>query len=96
MANASDPKVIPLTPMAPLTAERAVSTRAVTAGAWWARWLMLRQLKSTQSELNALDGLTAETLKDIGAPEWMLERARRAKENSRQGGLLEREFLHWR
>ena len=72
------------------------STRAVTAGAWWARWLMPRQPRSTQSELTALDGVTAETLKDIGAPEWMQERARSAHELSRQGGLLERESLHWR
>lgn len=76
----------PPSPLAPSTTQRA----------WWARWLMPRQPQRTQSDLTALDGLTAETLKDIGAPEWMHERALRAQERARQGGLLERESLHWR
>jgi len=33
----------------------------------------------TDDQLTALDGLSAETLKDIGAPEWMQERARPAR-----------------
>ncbi len=34
------------------------------------------QRSLTESQLTALDGLSAETLKDIGAPDWMQERAR--------------------
>lgn len=96
MASASLPKVVTLTPMAPSTTECAVSARAVTSGSWWARWLMPRQLQSTQSDFAALDGLSAETLKDIGAPEWMQERARRAQGFCRQGGPLARGHMHWR
>lgn len=85
-----------LAPIAPTTTQRAVGARADTAGTWWARWLPPRQPQRTQSEITALDGLTAETLKDIGAPEWMHERALRAQERARQGGLFERESLYWR
>lgn len=95
MASASHPKVITITPMVPSKVERAVSTRAVTAGAWWARWLIPRQIQSTQSELTAPDGLTAETLKDFGEPEWMHERAWRSQERAWQGGLFERASLYW-
>lgn len=82
--------------LAPSTTQGAVSTWAVTTRAWWARWQMPRQPQRTDSELTALDGLTAETLKDIGAPEWMQARALRAQERARQGGLFERESIHWR
>lgn len=75
---------------------QVVTSMQSAAVTWWVRWLMPRQLQRTQSELTALDGLKAETLKDIGAPEWMQQRARRAQELSRQGGRLERESLHWR
>jgi hypothetical protein len=49
-----------------------------------------------ESQLNALDGLSAETLKDIGAPEWLQEQTQRAHDRAWQGGLLERDSLHWR
>jgi hypothetical protein len=55
-----------------------------------------RQTRRTETNLTALDGLTAETLKDIGAPEWMYERALRTQERALQGGLFERDSLHWR
>jgi hypothetical protein len=55
-----------------------------------------RKTHLTDNELTALDGLTAETLKDIGAPEWMQARAIRAHERARHGGLFERDSLHWR
>ena len=55
-----------------------------------------RKARLTQADLTALDGLTAETLKDIGAPEWMYERAQRAQERAYQGGLFEQDTLHWR
>ena len=83
-------------PSAPLTTHRAVSTWFATARAWWARWMTARKTQRTEGELTALDGLSADTLKDIGAPEWMYERALRAQERARQGGLFERDSLHWR
>jgi hypothetical protein len=46
--------------------------------------------------LTALDGLTPETLKDIGAPEWIQARALRAEESARQRRLFERNSLNWR
>lgn len=81
---------------APLLTRRVVSIFAATAGAWWARWMAPRPAAKTEAELTALDGLSAYTLKDIGAPEWVHDRARRAHERARQGGLFERDSLHWR
>lgn len=66
------------------------------ARAWWTRRSAQHQPQKTENELTALDGLTAETLKDIGAPEWMQARAQRAQERARQGGLFEQDSLHWR
>jgi hypothetical protein len=83
-------------PMPLLTTPQAVSAWAATAYTWWTRLTTLRQTQRTESELRALDGLTAETLKDIGAPEWVLERSLRTQERARQGGLFERDSLHWR
>lgn len=83
-------------PMPLLTTPRTISAWAATARAWWTHWTTPRQTHRTESELRALDGLTAEALKDIGAPEWVLERSLRAQERARQGGLFERDALHWR
>jgi hypothetical protein len=83
-------------PMPLFTTPSAVSAWAATARAWWTGWTTPRQTHRTESELRALDGLTAEALKDIGAPEWVLERSLRAQERARQGGLFERDSLHWR
>jgi len=80
----------------PLTTHRVASTWTATARAWWARWMAPHQTQQTESDLTALDGLTAKTLKDIGAPEWMHARALRTEERARQGGLFERDSLHWR
>ena len=44
----------------------------------------------------SLDGLSAEMLKDIGAPEWLQAQAYHAHARARQGGLFERESLYWR
>ncbi|MBT3069032.1 hypothetical protein [Rhodoferax sp. U11-2br] len=49
-----------------------------------------------ERQLASLDGLSAETLKDIGAPEWLQAQAYRAHARARQGGLFERESLYWR
>jgi hypothetical protein len=67
-----------------------------TARVWWTRRNPQRQLQKTKDELTALDGLTPETLKDIAAPEWLQDRAQRAQERARQGGLFERDSIHWR
>jgi hypothetical protein len=69
---------------------------AGTARAWWARWRTSRRNRLTEDDLTALDGLTPETLKDIGAPEWIQARALRAQESARQRRLFERNSLHWR
>ena len=81
-------------PTTPSATQHAVSTWTATASAWWARWRGARQARRAISELPTLDGLSAETLKDIGAPEWMHARAHRTQERARQGGLFERESLH--
>lgn len=81
---------------APLLTRRVVSIVAATAGAWWAHWTAPRPAAKTEAELTALDGLSAYTLKDIGAPEWVQERVLRAQERARHGGLFERDSLHWR
>jgi hypothetical protein len=82
---------------AALQAQSAVGHWMSTARAWWTRWLTTpRQTHLTPADLTALDGLTEETLKDIGAPEWMYDRAQRAQERARQGGLFDRNSLHWR
>ncbi len=80
---------------APFT-RRVANLWAATAGAWWARWMAPRPAAKTEAELTALDGLSAYTLKDIGAPEWVQERVLRAQERARHGGLFERDSLHWR
>jgi hypothetical protein len=83
-------------PMPLLNTPRAASAWAATARAWWTGLTTPRQTHRTESELRALDGLTAETLKDIGAPEWVLERSLSSQERARQGGLFERDSLRWR
>lgn len=80
----------------PPQARHIISRWIGTARARWTRWNTQRQRQKAEDELTALDGLAAETLKDIGAPEWMQARAQRAQERARQGGLFERESLHWR
>jgi hypothetical protein len=59
-------------------------------------WRASRQARRTACELTALDGLSAHSLKDIGAPEWMVERAWHIETRARQGGLFERDSIHWR
>lgn len=81
---------------APTQARHLISRWIGTTRAWWTRGNTQRQLWKTEDELSALDGLTAETLKDIGVPEWMQARAQRVQERARQAGLFERESLHWR
>lgn len=80
---------------APPQARHIFSRWIGLARAWWTRRNTQRPAQKTENELTALDGLTAETLKDIGAPEWMQARAQRAQERARQGGLFERDSLHW-
>lgn len=67
-----------------------------TARAWRARGKAAQQPLRTKYDLPVLDGLTAKTLKDIGAPEWVQARAQRAQDLARQRGLFERASLHWR
>ncbi|HEY8906782.1 MAG TPA: hypothetical protein VIM63_12160 [Rhodoferax sp.] len=83
-------------PLTPLAMPSAIRTWTAAARAWWARGKTPNQAQQTESQLTALDGLTAETLKDIGAPEWLYERAHRTQERARQGGLFERDSMHWR
>ncbi len=78
------------------TQRRTAGTWAANAHVWWTRWMTPRQNHLTPADLTALDGLTEETLKDIGAPEWMQARAQRAHERAGQGGLFERDSVHWR
>lgn len=86
----------PTRPMSPLAMSSVIRTWVATAHAWWAHRKTANRAQRTESELTALDGLTAETLKDIGAPEWMYERSYHAKNRARQGGLFERDSMHWR
>lgn len=83
-------------PLPPSPTRRFANTWLASARARWSRWTASRQPQRAESELTALDGLTPETLKDIGAPEWVQARALRAQERARQGSLFERESLHWR
>jgi hypothetical protein len=83
-------------PLTPLAMPSAISTWFATACAWLVGHKTQNHAQRTDRELTALDGLTAETLKDIGAPEWLYERAQRTQERARQGGLFERNSMHWR
>jgi len=80
-------------PVAPLSIISVIGTWTVATRAWWTSRTRSRK---TESELRALDGLSAETLKDIGAPDWLQDCAYRARERAHQGGLFERDSLHWR
>lgn len=62
----------------------------------WASLRSPRRTRPSESQLTALDGLSADMLKDIGAPEWLQEQTRRQQNRARQGGLLEQDSLHWR
>ncbi len=83
-------------PLTPLTAPSVIRTWVATARARWVNWRASRQARRTACEVTALDGLGADTLKDIGAPEWLYARALRIEERARQGGLFERDAMHWR
>ncbi|WP_180126656.1 hypothetical protein [Rhodoferax sp. BLA1] len=63
---------------------------------FWASWKAARRARLELSHLTALDGLNAETLKDIGAPEWLQAQVYTSQQRAHQGGLLERDSLHWR
>ena len=80
----------------PLTTPSTVNIWLTAAASWWRHWQAARQARHSAPDLAALDGLTTETLKDIGAPEWVFERAQRSQERAHQGGLFERDSLHWR
>jgi hypothetical protein len=80
-------------PFASLSITSVIGTWKAAARAWWTGHTRSRK---NESELRALDGLSADTLKDIGAPEWLQDQAYRARERAHQGGLFERDSLHWR
>lgn len=63
---------------------------------FWATLKAVRRPPPHEQQQASLDGLSAETLKDIGAPEWLQARAYRSHERAHQGGLFERDSLHWR
>jgi hypothetical protein len=85
------------TPLAePIGIQNLIRTAINASFKFLGRIKAVRQPKMTQEDLTALDGLTAETLKDIGAPEWLQEQVHRAKERAHQGGMFERDSLHWR
>jgi len=82
-----------------LPRHKSQSTIKRQAGLLRRAWLSLmapRHTRLSESQLTALDGLNAETLKDIGAPEWLQAQAYRSHERAHQGGLFERDSLHWR
>ncbi|MDD2924486.1 hypothetical protein [Rhodoferax sp.] len=81
---------------APLAAAHALPTWVATTRAWWKRWMASHQARRSACELTALDGLSPHSLKDIGAPEWVVESAQRAQERAHHGGLFERDTSHWR
>lgn len=62
----------------------------------WSSLMATRGARLSDRKLSSLDGLSAETLKDIGAPEWLQAQAYRSHERARQGGLFERDSLYWR
>jgi hypothetical protein len=62
----------------------------------FSRLMRARQPRMSACDLTALDGLSAATLKDIGAPEWVHERAQRSANRAHPGSLFERDSLHWR
>lgn len=84
------------TPMAPVKARPLIGTWVKVARDFWSRLMPARQRPMSEHDLTALDGLSAETLKDIGAPEWMLERAQRSENRAHQEGLFERDSINWR
>ena len=86
----------PTGPLVPLGTPSTVSIWLANIRAWWTHRMAWRKDPFTANDLTTLDGLRADTLKDIGAPEWMIERAWYAQERARQGGLFERDTLHWR
>jgi hypothetical protein len=63
---------------------------------FWASLKIARRAKASEWDLTALDGLSVETLKDIGAPEWVHERFQRSENRAHEGGLFERDPLNWR
>jgi len=63
---------------------------------FWATLTAVRRTRPHERPPASLDGLSAETLKDIGAPEWLQAQAYRSHERARQGGLFERDSLYWR
>jgi len=69
---------------------------ASIVGGLWASLMPTRRTRLSESQLTALDGLSANMLKDIGAPEWLQEQTQRQHDRARQGGLMERDTLHWR
>lgn len=81
---------------APVATRHATPSWQTAARTWWTRWKASRQARRTSGDLTALDGLNAHSLKDIGAPEWVIERTQRAQERARQGGLFEQHSSHWR
>lgn len=86
----------PATAPTQLPARHIFSTWMGLARAWWIGRKTSPPPQNTDNNLTALDGLTPEILKDIGAPEWVQARAQRAQERARQGGVFERDSLHWR
>ena len=84
------------TPMDQVEVLPVIRTWLDAARDFLGRLIPARQPKMSERDWTALDGLSAETLKDIGAPQWMLERAQRSANRARQGGLFERDSLHWR
>jgi len=63
---------------------------------FWGSLMATRRTHPREQQLASLDGLSAETLKDIGAPEWLQAQAYRSSERAHQGGLFERDSLYWR
>jgi hypothetical protein len=84
------------TPMNQVEVRPLIRVWSDAARDFFGRLMPPRQPRMSERDLTALDGLSAETLKDIGAPEWMQEGARRSANRAQQGGLFERDTINWR
>ncbi len=87
----SSPQItIPLWQPLHLRVWRSVAETAVAA---WQGLLLQRQRRQRQREWDALGELSPHTLKDIGAPDWVVLNA---ADRSAQAHQRRDEFSHWR
>ena len=83
-------------PLPQHTQDSTIQRRVSVVRRFWATLMAVRRTRPHERPLASLDGLSAQTLQDIGAPEWLQAQAYDSRERARQGGLFERDSLHWR